>query len=694
MISMEKPKHRLSRSIAKVKAYYQYILAAVLIAVTVCIVYGGDLLILANEALQSESFNHVLLIPFFAAFLIYLKRDMVKASLILDRYSKKTTTKYVDALIGASFCLAAFLIYWYGSNTFYPLEYHILSLPIFLFGLTLILFNLKATLILLLPILFLFFLVPLPTQFMYAAGGTMASFNTQASYSILKTAGLPVELSPAYGPPTIVLNTTNTSISNASQVLQNQFTIDLPCSGIYSLTAFAMFAVFLGLITTASITRKILIVVIGFLTFEILNVVRISTTIAIAYWFGQDIAMVLFHSVAGLILIFIGMLLTLFVGEKFLKIQILPSKKQTECPECRTNAEHLQDFCANCGRTLSRFKTNISREFWAKLFIVLLASSLIALSINAQTFAFAQGPTGLTSNLNWENATTIFPQIPNYELRFSYRDTAYEQLAGQDASLWYTYTNSSTRTQILVDVGVSGSMSNLHNWESCLISWQVAQGKNPLVPVLDQRDLQLLEDVPLIAQYLVFTRPPPYNYTQVTLYWYEKVALNTGITVEEKYVRISLLINTRNSTSYKQYEDELLPVAQAIAFYWEPLKAYSLISLGVPAQQAMLVASVVFVAFIETTQYSSDWRKRNNNMRIFKIHATAEEKTLLQTIENLHQKERKVTTNTIKEELNHDTGSNWELEKLLKALNRLEEYGFLKKDVRDTNNEPQLVWKI
>jgi len=694
MISMEKPKHRLSKSIAKAKAYYQYILAAVLIAITIYVVYGGDLLILANEAIQSESFNHVLLIPFFAAFLIYLKRDTVKASLILDKYSKKTTTKYVDALIGASFCLTAFLIYWYGSNTFYPLEYHILSLPIFLLGLTLILFNLKATLTLALPILFLLFLVPLPTQFMYAAGGTMASFNTQASYSILKTAGLPVELSPAYGPPTIVLNTTSTSVDNASHVLQAQFTIDLPCSGIYSLTAFAMFAVFLGFITTASITRKILIVVIGFLTFEILNVIRISTTVVIAYWFGQDAAMVLFHSVAGLILIFIGMLLTLFAGEKFLKIQILPSKKQTECPECKTSVEQLQDFCTDCGRTLSRFKTNISREFWAKLLLVLLASSMVALSINAQTFAFAQGPTGLASNLNWENATTVFPQIPNYELRFSYRDTAYEQLAGQDASLWYTYTNSSARAQILVDVGVSGSMSNLHNWETCLITWQTAQGQYPLVPVLDQRDLKPLEDVPLIAQYLVFTRPPPYNYTQVTLYWYEKAAFNTGITVEQKYVRISLLILTHNSTNYKQYEDELLPAAQAIISYWEPLKAQSLISLGVPAQQVLLVASVVFVAFIETAQYSNDWRKRNNNMRIFKIHATAEEKTLLQTIENLHQKERKVKTKTINEELEHNTGSSWELQKLVRALNRLEEYGFLKKDIRNINNEPQLVWRI
>lgn len=33
------------------------------------------------------------------------------------------------------------LLYWHGSYTFTPLEYHILTLPIFAAGLTLILFN-------------------------------------------------------------------------------------------------------------------------------------------------------------------------------------------------------------------------------------------------------------------------------------------------------------------------------------------------------------------------------------------------------------------------------------------------------------------------------------------------------------------------------------------------------------------------
>jgi exosortase len=683
MTILMKFKSEFFKRAVQAKPYYQYILCAALLATAVYLVYGNDLQILANEALQSEPLNHVLIIPFLGAFLIYIKRNTVRAHLSLNDYRTKTRARYLDTVIGVAICLAAYLLYWYGSNTFYPLEYHILSLPFFLIGLTLIMFNLKVMLTLAIPLLFLLFLVPIPLQLIYGIGGVMANANTQASFTLLKAAGLPVTLTTALGPPTITVNTT--------QGQQAPFAVDLPCSGIYTLVSFASFAVFLALVTTTTIARKAIMVALGFLTFEILNIFRISTTISIAYWFSQEAAMVLFHSAAGLILTFAGMFLTLLVGEKLLKARILASSKTPECPVCRTIKLRTGDFCSNCGKAINHLSRKISKESWAKLFLLILASSIVTLSIDAPTFAIAQGPMGLTSRASWGNATTVFPQIPDYELSFWYRDTAYEKVAHQDASLWYRYINYS-QPQIYVDVGVATSISNLHNWELCLVSWQTAQGQYPLVSVLDSRDIQLLENVSIIARYLVFTSP--YNYTQVTLYWYESAPFNTGITVEQRYVRISLLILTYNMTDYKQCEDQLLPVAQAIASYWEPLKTQSLISLGVPAQQALLVASIIFVAFAETTQYSNEWRKRSANMRIFKIHAGPEEKTLLQTIENLHQKERKVKTKTIKEELEHNTDTSWELQKLIPALNRLEEYGFIKKDIRDTNNEPQLVWRI
>ena len=194
----EKVSQAFNKTAANTKTYYQHILSAALIMLLILIVYRHDLEILMNEALQTEALSHVLLIPFFAGFLFYLKKDMVKASLALEKLHKKTRIQYLDEVIGIALCLIAFLLYWYGSHTFYPLEYHLFSISIFIMGITLILFNLKTLIVLIFPILFLLFLVPPPTEFMYTIGGAMANFNTQASYTLLKTLGLPVALSSAY----------------------------------------------------------------------------------------------------------------------------------------------------------------------------------------------------------------------------------------------------------------------------------------------------------------------------------------------------------------------------------------------------------------------------------------------------------------------------------------------------------------
>ncbi|MDH5788427.1 MAG: exosortase/archaeosortase family protein, partial [Candidatus Bathyarchaeota archaeon] len=473
---MEKIRSELSKAVMNMKTYYQHILAAVLVIAAVLIVYGRDLEILMNEALQSEAFSHILLIPFFAGYLFYLKKDMVKASLALKRNQKKTKAQHVDAVIGIALCLIAFLVYWYGSYTFYPLEYHLISLPIFVLGITLILFNLKVLTILIFPILFLLFLTPPPTEFMYSIGGFLANFNTQASYTLLKTAGLPVELISTYGSPTLILTT--------SAGEPARFAIDLACSGIYSMIAFAMFAAFLALITSTSILKKIGLFALGFLLLQILNIFRITIIISIAYWFGEQIAMLIFHSITGLLLIFFGMLLTLFVAEKFLKIQILPGRQaQTTCSKCKGKLQNLQDFCTNCGRFLSNRHPKISQKFWIKLVLLPLCCSLVVLSIQAPTFAIAKGPIEVTSG--WESATEIFPsklecQDINYTLIGFTRYADFENIANQDAALAYTYfPDNRSKAVVYALVNVASSISNLHSWEVCLITWQTSHGQFP-----------------------------------------------------------------------------------------------------------------------------------------------------------------------------------------------------------------------
>jgi Mlc titration factor MtfA (ptsG expression regulator) len=137
----------------------------------------------------------------------------------------------------------------------------------------------------------------------------------------------------------------------------------------------------------------------------------------------------------------------------------------------------------------------------------------------------------------------------------------------------------------------------------------------------------------------------------------------------------------------------LLDFGKAIASHWEPIKSQSLISLGVTAQQTLLILSMVFIAVAKTTQYASEWRKRTNNMKIFNNFASSEDKLLLKTLSDLSKEKKAITTRDINLALKRKVGKFMKLERLVERLNRLQEYGFVKRDIASNDDKPLLVWK-
>jgi exosortase len=683
---MEKATGRLKNGVNEIRLYRRHILLFALCLFLVLVVYGNDFWILANEAFQNEALSHLLLLPFLVGFLFYLKKDVVKAALTQDMNRKRTTVKYFNEVLGIVLCLVAFLVYWYGSQTFYPLEYHIISLPIFIAGVTLVLLNPQALRLIIFPILFLLFLVPLPATLLYTLGGGLANFNTQVSYDVLKTAGLPITLSSSYGAPTILMST-----ASGEPVT---FAVDVACSGIYSLVAFAMFATFLAFLAKASLFKKLLIFVIGFVVFAALNICRIIAIVVVGYSFGESVALFL-HSFAGIVLIFFGMLLILVFSDKVLKIPFMTKlPDQPSCSMCTENASLLTSFCQNCGKFIGKSSGLISNTLFVKLFLLLLGCSIVVLSISAPTFATAKDSIELESSGNLQNSTSVFPGLPGYALAFLYRDTEYEKLASQDASFVYGYFPSNLSDKVVYAVvGVSSSISNLHNWEVCFAAIPIAQGQSPLVQVRDSREIHLLQDPLLIAKYFVFDSPD--GYTQVTLYWYTKATFKTDLTVEQKYVRISLIILTQNPAEYLRLEEDLLAIGQVIAITWEPLQTQALISLGIPAQQVLLVGSVAFLAVTVTTQYFSEKRRASNNLKLFNNFASPEEKLVLQSVhESVAEKKHVQTSDILENVRKKEGGRSMNFEKVLNTLNVLDEYGLVRRAVVSVENVPLLVWKV
>jgi len=666
-----------------VENFYPQVVAISLIILTILIVYWQDLAILVSEALQNEAVNHVLLVPLLASFLVFRKREFVKASFTIERSRARQQMISLSEITGIALCLFAFLLYWYGSYTFYSLEYHIASLIVFVTGTGLTLFSVKVLTALIFPLLFLIFLIPPPSGVTSSVGALVGNFNAQGSYTLLKAVGTPVTLSSEYGPPTLVIN--NPAQSSL------EFVVDLPCSGVYSLVAFAMFATFLVYVVRGPIARKIVIFPLGFLTLTILNIFRISLILTIAHQFGEAIAMTVFHVFSGWLLIFIGMLLLLLIAERLLNVQIFGStNKNSPCPKCDDLLKSNEIFCSECGRFFKNHRTRLPRKFWIKTTALLIASYLVTLSIQAPVFAFAQGLTMTTANP--ETGVDAFPQVSEYQLRFLYRDQSFEKISHQDASLLYAYISQNiSNPTVYVLVGVANSITHLHSWEVCLVTWQQAQGNWPLVNVLESRDIQIMQNPPITAHYFVFQSPS--NYTQIALYWYQKALFKTPITIESRYTRISLIILTKNPNDSPKLEQKLTNMGKTIAAYWEPLKVQSLISLGIPTMQILLVSTILFAIVVQTTQYTREWRRKTTNLKIFEKLGSLKEKQLYQAIKELRQKTKETTTSSIASALRKATGKAARPDELIGRLRNLEEHGIIKADIMSILDQPRLVWK-
>jgi hypothetical protein len=373
-----------------------------------------------------------------------------------------------------------------------------------------------------------------------------------------------------------------------------------------------------------------------------------------------------------------------------------PRSKIATCDKCSDASRNNDSFCMNCGAFHGNHQITLNGRFWTKIVALLLASCIVALSLQAPAFAFAQGLT--LTNTNPETSIAVFPQISGYQLIYLYRDKDFERISRTDASFTYAYfpRNVSNPTIYLL-IGVGNSITNLHSWEVCLVSWQTAQGLAPMVTVLESRDVQLVENPPIIARSFVFKYPSSYesfaNATQITLYWYQKALFRTGLTVESRYVRVSLVILTKDQAEQARFEQILFYVGQAIALHWEPVKTQTVLSLSIPTMQVMLGSTIVFAMFLQATEYSRRWRTKSTNLRIFERYGSPDEKKLLKKIQELRQKTKETTTRNIEFAFKEESGNSVKHYDLLDTLENLQKNGIIQRDVVSIQDQPRLVWK-
>ncbi|MEM2130205.1 MAG: exosortase/archaeosortase family protein, partial [Candidatus Bathyarchaeia archaeon] len=365
--------------------------AAVIPAATLILFYQ-DLAMIFSEAPKNEATSYMLAIPLIVAYLLYRKRKILYSTVSLDNKTQTRMQRHLQPAAGILLVTTAILLYWHGSYTFMPLEYHMLTLPIFAAGAVLILFNAQTLQQLAFPIAFLFFMVPPPSEILYTIGATLSALSAQASVDIASLTGISVALIAEYGNPLIQVTRPDGAVLN--------FTVDIACSGIYSLISFLIFALLVAYIIRDKPWKKIALILTGVPLVYLLNIVRITTLLIIGYHYGENLALQIFHLLGGWVLIFIGTLLLLVISEKIFKTKIFA--KTEKCLHCNPKPPADQDFCFNCGKIFKAAASTKSKIDIVKIAAIILIAIALA-SIQAPTFALADHPTIiLTTNANGE----------------------------------------------------------------------------------------------------------------------------------------------------------------------------------------------------------------------------------------------------------------------------------------------------
>jgi len=184
---MQKPKSATIQQVAPLHSVSGLAipLKVLTVAVAVIALYFQDLYVVFTDALSSETTSYILAIPIIFGYLLYRKRNMLWATVSTEP-QKQSGSRYLAMLSGILLCATSVILYYYGSRTFTPLEFHILTLPAFAAGLTLIMFNPQTLRQALFPLLFLFLLSPPPSEILYGSASILSIISSEMSNAIVR----------------------------------------------------------------------------------------------------------------------------------------------------------------------------------------------------------------------------------------------------------------------------------------------------------------------------------------------------------------------------------------------------------------------------------------------------------------------------------------------------------------------------
>jgi exosortase len=215
------------------------------------------------------NYEHAKIIPLLVVIFIWLSRAKLKAA-------RLSSSRW-----GWLFFIFGLIFFLVGARTVQA-RLALCALPFLLFGIVLYVFGKEVARVLIFPIAFLFFMVPL-------------NFLTQATFRLqfLET-GIATTVCNLIG---IHVNSVGTVVNSADNAFQ--FQVDEGCSGIHSLMAIAMLSAIYGHYTQDRLWKKIALLGAALLFALIGNAGRLVSIFVVGRFFGQDLAGGPYHNISG-----------------------------------------------------------------------------------------------------------------------------------------------------------------------------------------------------------------------------------------------------------------------------------------------------------------------------------------------------------------------------------------------------------
>lgn len=687
------------------------IINTAVIIVATLFIYGQDLLLIFSKALVLSSGNignYILVIPFLSAFVLYRKRQVLR----VVASSKEGGTKWLSAAIGISLCSLAIMLFIYGSSTLNALDYHIYSMPLFVAGATALLFNLKTLRHAFFAIILLFFLQPPSGELIGQAAADLSWISAVTLNALLHFVGIDIELEASFGAPTLVIE--------RPDGIRNTFAIGEPSSGVYSTIGMIVFSLFIAYIATGRIWKRLVILAVSLPLFFALNIIRIGTIIGIWY-VSDEVAAEAFHAVGGILMVTIGTLLLLVVGEKLLGITIFGRKQaRSPCALCSQSLKKGESFCLYCGRVFTPPKSRVGLRTINGIFFIIALSALIVFvqpQVNLAYAAKGIEKLDITSLEGPETTQYMLPPVEGYERLFAYRDKSTENLLRQDLSVAYVYKGDTNRPnpsaaaassgQPIVFVGMQISTGK-HTWEDSVLIHPSRVGR-PTADVIELKNIGIPEGQEF--RFFVYQNPDS-KAREAVLYWFERLPFNFGDHFEPRNLGIiiwspvdsliqkGIIAGQDDISGIERY---FLTFAEPIAEHWREIRSQivqttlldNIITNNASAFMILSLLPAIIMGVVHNIRNS---RLKDQNKRIINQLAIEDERVLLNSLSENPQgqigMEIAQKYNFKQQQQEQQQAMNvGDLSGLGNLLTKAKDAGFLRNDAISIKDEPIVVWK-